>query len=166
MTGDDRPAVYPDRELEPLERWVRLACGLLLGIAVATSTVLLLVELRNEDLADSARELKNLSLTLAGETDRGLQAAEAIQTGLIDHMRQIGIDSPDSLATLASSSNFHQTLQDRIANLPLIDAIALLDAHGRMVSTSRTTPAPQVDLADRDYFGALAADASPDSVIS
>ena len=143
-----------------------IACGLLLGIAVATSTVLLLIELRNEDLADSARELKNLSLTLAEETDRGLQAAEAIQTGLIDHMRQLRIDSPDSLATLASSSNFHQTLQDRIANLPLIDAMALLDAHGRMVSTSRSFPAPQVDLSDREYFRALAGDASPDSVIS
>jgi diguanylate cyclase (GGDEF)-like protein len=143
-----------------------IACGLLLGIAVAASTVLLLIQLRNEDLADSARELKNLSLTLAGEADRGLQATEAIQTGLIDHMRQIGIDSPDSLATLASSANFHQALRDRIANLPLIDAMALLDAHGRMVSTSRSLPAPQIDLGDREYFRALAGDASPNFVIS
>ncbi len=143
-----------------------IACGLLLGIAVAISTLLLLIKLHNGVLADAARELKNLSLTLAEETDRGLQAAEAIQTGLIDHMSQIGIDSPDSLATLASSSNFHQTLQDRIANLPLIGVMALLDAHGRMVSTSRIWPSQPVDLGDREYFRALAADASPDSVIS
>jgi diguanylate cyclase (GGDEF)-like protein/PAS domain S-box-containing protein len=142
-----------------------IACGLLLGITVATSTLLLLMQLRNDHLANSARELKNLSLTLAEETDRDLQAAEAIQTGLIDQMRQIGIDSPDSLATLASSANFHQTLRDRIANLPLIDAMALLDAHGRMISTSRSMPAPQVDLGDRDYFHALADDTSTTSVI-
>ncbi len=143
-----------------------IACGLLLGITVAISTLMLLIQLRNEALADNARELKNLSLTLAEESDRSLQAAEAIQTGLIDHMRQIGINSTDSLAALASSSNFHQILQERIANLPLIDAMAVLDAHGRMVSSSRSMPAPQVDLSDRDYFRALATDASPNSVIS
>ena len=123
---------------------------------MAISTLMLLIQLRNEALADNARELKNLSLTLAEESDRSLQAAEAIQTGLIDHMRQIGINSTDSLAALASSSNFHQILQERIANLPLIDAMAVLDAHGRMVSSSRSMPAPQVDLSDRDYFRALA----------
>ncbi len=143
-----------------------IACGLLVGISAAIGTLMLLIQLRNDDLANGARELKNLSLVLAEETDRGLQAAEAIQTGVIDHLRQIGIDLPDGLATLASSSNFHQTLRGRIANLPLIDAMALLDAHGRMVSTSRSLPAPQVDLSDRDYFRALAGDASPDSVIS
>src|SRR5579871_5554930 len=100
-----------------------IACGLLLAVTVAVSAILLLAELRNEDLADAARELKNLSLTLAEETDRGLQAAEAIQSGLIDHMRQIGIDSPDRLAPLAGTADFHQALQARIANLPLVDAM-------------------------------------------
>src|SRR5262249_8285269 len=45
-------------------------------------------------------------------------------------------------------------------------AVAVLDARGRMVSTSRSWPAPRVDLGDRDYVQALTRDASPADVIS
>jgi diguanylate cyclase (GGDEF)-like protein len=138
-------------------RHLLVACGLVLGMVLATTVVLLLVHLRAAVIADSERELKNLALVLSEEADRSLQAAEAIQTSIVDHVRLHRIETPDEFEVLTDGFAFHQYLQERLAGLPMIDAIALIDTRGRLVNSSRLWPAPTVDLGDRDYIAALLA---------
>lgn len=147
-------------------RLLLVACGLLIGLTVAAGAVLLLLDLRRHNIADTERELKNLSLILAEETDRSFQAAELVQLGLIEHMRELGIDSPEEFEARMGSIEAHQNLKDRIAGLPNIDAIALIDLHGRILNISRFWPAGSIDVTDRDFFKALNGDASLTSVIS
>src|SRR4051812_15578161 len=73
-----------------------VACGLLIGMVVAGGVVLLLIGLRYDAIANSERELKNLALTISEEMDRGLQGVDLLQLGLIEHMRQLGIASPET----------------------------------------------------------------------
>ncbi len=55
-----------------------VACGLVIGLVLALGTTLLLVQSRRDDLANAERELKNLSLVLAEETDRAFQSMELV----------------------------------------------------------------------------------------
>ena len=75
-------------------RYLLLACGLLIGLVLAGGTLVLLLELRRHDIADAELELRDLTLVLAADSDRGLQAVEVVQFGLIKHLRELGIDLP------------------------------------------------------------------------
>ena len=57
------------------------ACGLLLLLAIAAATAFSVLKFRDRELADSERELSNLALVLAEQTDRTFQALELAQTG-------------------------------------------------------------------------------------
>ncbi len=147
-------------------RHLLLACGVLIGVALATSTVLLLLELRRHDIAGAERELRNLSLVLAADTDRGLQAVELVQLGLIEHLREVGIDSPEKLDAAAGSLEMHQDLKDRIAGVSHIAALALVDRYGRRLNFTRSWPPPQVDDSNRDFVQAQLAPGAPPLFIS
>lgn len=136
-------------------RHLLVICGLVLGIVLATAAALLLVQLRAAEVANTERELKNLALVLSEEVDRSLQAAEAIQTSIVGHVRSHGIETPEEYAVLTDAFEFHQYLQGRLHGLPMIDAIRLIDTQGRLVNSSRLWPAPPVDLSDRDYVTML-----------
>jgi diguanylate cyclase (GGDEF)-like protein len=147
-------------------RYLLLACGLLIGLVLAIGTVLLLLELRRHDITDAERELRNLSLVLAEDTDRGLQAVELVQLGLIEHLRQLGIDSPEKLEAEAGSLAVHQDLKERIAGVSHIAALALVDRYGRRLNITRSWPLPQVDDSDRDFVQAQRAPDAPALFIS
>ena len=107
--------------------------------------------------------MRNDALMVAEDQDRLLQAVDVVQLGLIDHMRGIGVDSPDSFARLMASQAVQQDLRDRIAGLPYIAALMLFDRHGRLLNFSRAWPPPAIDcrrsrLHSRDDGAGRAAD--------
>ena len=143
-------------------RYLLLACGLLIGLVLAGGTLVLLLELRRHDIADAELELRDLTLVLAADSDRGLQAVERVQFGLIKHLRELGIDSPERLEAEAGSFELHQDLKDRIAGVSHIAALALLDQYGRRLNFTRSWPSARVDDSDRDFVLAqLSPDAPP-----
>ena len=143
-----------------------VACGVFIGLAITAGAVLTTLEMRRQDIEDAERELTNVSFILAEEIDRGFQATELIQLGLIEHMREIGIDTVNEFDSQKSSIEVHRDLKERIAGLPNVDAMALVDLSGRVVNVSRVWPAPTVDVSDRDFFKALHGDSSLTSFIS
>ena len=90
-------------------RYLLLACGLLIGLVLAGGTLVLLLELRRHDIADAELELRDLTLVLAADSDRGLQAVERVQFGLIKHLRELGIDSPERLEAEAGSFELYRS---------------------------------------------------------
>src|SRR6185437_6204050 len=102
-----------------------VTCGCLFGLIIAACTILLLVQLRHRDIADSERELKNLSLTIAEEVDRGLQAVDMLQVGLIEHMQQRGIETPEAFEEQMNTFEVHKDLSHRVACLSYIAAFSL-----------------------------------------
>ncbi len=143
-----------------------VGCGLLLGLVLATAASWFLVELRAGDIADAEREMTNLALILSEEIDRSFQAAELVQLGLIEHMRELGIDTPEALGERMASFETHKNLRGRVAGLPSIDGLALIDLQGAIVNSSRGWPVPPVNVSDRSFFQRLTDDAAPPWVIS
>ena len=60
----------------------------------------------------------------------------------------------------------HQDLAHRIAGLPHIAALSLHDADGNLINFSRSWPAPDIDVRDRDFIKVLLAPNPPKTVIS
>ncbi len=131
---------------------------LISAVAVVVGTALIIASLRNHALGTTAREVQNLALMLAEETDRSLQAVEMVETGLIDRMRRLNITSTAEMEQRLSGDDAHVLLKDTISGLPLVASVAIIGNKGRPVSSSRRWPLPPLSVADRDYYKALASD--------
>ncbi|HEY3846311.1 MAG TPA: hypothetical protein VGL95_04275, partial [Acetobacteraceae bacterium] len=150
----------------PRARHLLVACGFVVGLALASATVLLLAASRRVAIADAGAKLENLSLVLAEETDREFQAVQQIAFSLADHLREEGIDSPEKFDRDLTSSPVNQDLLRRIAAIPQLGALVLISRRGETVNVSHAWPAAPVDVRDRDFFRVLTGEHPPASFIS
>jgi hypothetical protein len=130
-----------------------IACGLLLGLALAAVGAWIINDLRLDHISHEKKDLTNLSYILAEEMDRRLEVLDLLHRGLIEHMRQIGVASPEAFQHQMGSIEVHHDLSQRIAGLPQIAALSLHDRTGSLINFSRFWPPPQIDVRDRDSSG-------------
>jgi diguanylate cyclase (GGDEF)-like protein len=142
-----------------------LGCILIAG-AVTISTVLVLSHLRDRAIADSARELQNTALVLAEQTDRAFQAIELVEISVVERVQSLGITTSEEYNLRMSERDVHLMLKDKISTLPHIDAVSMVSSEGKLISFSRSWPAPPNDLSDRDYFNRLKSDPQLTSFVS
>jgi diguanylate cyclase (GGDEF)-like protein len=147
-------------------RFLLVICGLVLGLALAAAGAWVIRDLRSTHMSHAQQEMTNLSVVLAAELDRELQGIDLLTLSLIEHMRQGGIDSPDAFDEKMKSIEVHQDLARRILGLPHIAALSLHDRNGTLINFSRSWPAPQIDVRNRDFIRVLLAPNPPKTVIS
>jgi diguanylate cyclase (GGDEF)-like protein len=147
-------------------RYILVACGLLIGLLVACSALLLAEELRRESLRNAGQAMKNLALVLSEETDRVLQTVELVQLGLIDRMREAGIDTSDRFAEEIDAFVAHRSLNDLLVGLPQTEALAFIDLRGRIVNVTRSWALPVLPLGDGRSFTDFLADPAAVQFIS
>jgi hypothetical protein len=150
----------------PRARHLLVAGGLLTGLVLAAAMTWYVATSRQTVLDDAVREMRNDALMLAEDEDRLLQAVDVMQLRLIDHMRGIGVASPEQLAQLMTSQAAQQDLRERITDLPYISAVLLFDRHGQTLNFSRSWPAPAINGSDRDFIRELAAPGAPPTFVS
>ena len=150
----------------PRARHLLVAGGLLTGLVLAAAMTWYVVTSRQTVIDDAVREMRNDALMLAEDEDRLLQAVDVMQLRLIDHMREIGVASPEQLAQLMTSQAVQQNLRDRIADLPYIATLLLFDRHGQLLNFSRSWPAPAINGSDRDFIREITAAGTPPTFIS
>jgi len=129
--------------------------GIVLVLAIATGTWALISHSRNRALAASERELGNVTVVLAEQTEQALRSLEVAQLGVVERLQALGISSSTAYERLQSDYDFHVMLKDRISGLSHVDAISMIDARGNLVNFSRGWPIPAINVADRNYFKAL-----------
>ena len=121
-----------------------VVCGLTLIVALAAATALVVASMRAHILADSERELSNTARILAEQCARTFAAADAVESSLIDRMRSAGIASSADLARRMAGADVHVMLADRISGVALLEAVALVDADGRLINSSHHWPIPEI----------------------
>lgn len=134
------------------------ACGAILVAVIVAATAMLAINMRASALKDTERELQNISLILSEQTAQSFHALELVQASIVDSMRVKEIETATDLEHLMSGQDVHRTLVDKISGLPHVDAITIINEHGKLINFSRSWPIPAVNVADRDYFKALRAD--------
>ncbi|HKX06677.1 MAG TPA: ATP-binding protein [Stellaceae bacterium] len=135
-------------------RILALVGALLITAIVSTAWVTIWTS-RQSDLDSAGRELRRLSLVLAGQTSRSMLSIDLILRGLAERFAASGVATPEDVDHRLGSGEIRDLLRDRIRDAPQIDAIAVQDSKGMLVTNSRQGPLPQLDLGDRDYFSAL-----------
>jgi len=134
-----------------------MGCGILAAV-IAFAAAVMVVDLHRQATRDITRGLTSLSTVLADQADRALQAMELAQEAVIHEFRDAHVTDAAGYAALAARRDLHEELRTRIASLPQVNAITVLDHTGKLLNFSRYWPIPDVDLSDRDYFQALASD--------
>ena len=129
-----------------------VACGALMAAIVIMWLGWSLDASRGAALDAEARDLRNLALALSEDSDRALQRAERIQDTIIETMKSEGFASSDDLRRAMASRSTNAFLKSKIADVPYIDAITIIDAQGDLVNFSRAWPLPQINISDREYF--------------
>jgi PAS domain S-box-containing protein len=130
-------------------------CGSLLVVAIVAVTAVFAVSMRNQAITDTERELSNVGLILAEQTAQSFRALELVQDSIVEHMRASKVETERDLDDAMAGQNIHHMLADKISGLPQIDAVTIINEHGRLINFSRYWPIPAVNVADRDYFEAL-----------
>ncbi len=160
-TSEDRSSQYGPGSGSTLALF-----GAALALIVLVCAVLLTLSVRDHAVSDRRRELQNLALTLAEQSDRALQSLQLVQTGVIERVKAGGVDGPQALAALMSGFDIHQVLREKISGLPFVDAVTVIDQNGKLLNFSRFWPVPSVNVADRDYFQALRVLSNQDVFVS
>ncbi|TCT08094.1 EAL domain-containing protein [Aquabacter spiritensis] len=145
--------------------WVRIVGGVFAG-AVVLAAAALCYKTSERASSDRKREMENLALALAEQTERAFEALELVQLSIIERIGNAGVTDKSQLATAMHTVEVHQILRDKIDALPYVDAVTVIDKTGRLLNFSRYWPIPPVNVSDRDYFQALKQMSGPDVFVS
>lgn len=135
-----------------------IAYFMVLSAMIATGATLLIADMYRQAVQDVERSMVGLSRVLADQADRSLQAMELVQEAIIQDLQDAHVGGPEDFAVVAARQDLHTSLRARIAALPQVNAITIVDGDGKLLNFSRYWPIPDVNIADRDYFRALVAD--------
>src|ERR1700733_9938513 len=93
-----------------------------------------------------------LGIVLAEQTERALPAVDLVVAATVEQIRAAGIETEDDLRREMASDEVHRELGQKLRNLPQLEALAVLDSHGRAVNTSRFWPSAGKDLSSGDVY--------------
>jgi signal transduction histidine kinase/CheY-like chemotaxis protein len=111
--------------------------AVVLAVAVIGLTSYAAILSRERTLADAERELARLDMVFAEQTGLAVETVDVILQGFAQRLADTGRPSTDATALI------EQQMQQRIAGLPQLARIAVLDPEGRvMLSTPATDHRP------------------------
>jgi diguanylate cyclase (GGDEF)-like protein len=143
-----------------------ILCGVALIAAIVISTAIMVGNLRDRALLESERELKNTALILAQQIDRTFQGIDLVQISVLEKIKSLGISSNEDYTRRMSGEDVHQMLKASTSGLVQIYAVSLINADGRLINFSRFWPAPELSVADREFFVVLKSNPQVTSYIS
>jgi PAS domain S-box-containing protein len=138
----------------------RLGAGVVLfGIAVVFALIAgaawTILDRRSDAVAGAYVDASSLSLALADQTSRTLQAVDLVLKHIVEKVQANGADLPETLAAHMETPRAHDMLREAIVGLGQIDVVGIAGADGQVLNTSHDEKPPAINVADRDYFVAL-----------
>jgi PAS domain-containing protein len=143
-----------------------VASAIVVSAAIVIGTAAIISDLRARAVAQAERQVADLALMLAEQIDRSLQAVELLEKNFLGRVRRLNVTSIAVMEQRLGGYDAHVLLKDTVGGLPNVASLALIDAYGNPVNSSRTWPLPTINIADRDYYKALASDSDVASFLS
>ncbi len=126
------------------------------GVAVVLVSLLCaaltILDLRGKTFRDVSEEMSTLGFVLAEQTSRYLQVVDLLLQETRTHAQQLQIRTPEQFRLALGNEETHRFLHERMVNLPQANALAIVDADGRLLNSSRDWPAQHVDASDRGFY--------------
>ena len=128
----------------------------LLGLALALISVAVAAvaiwDLHVYTVQSYQQEIRNLSVVLAEQSARTVQAVDLVLRETDAQVRLADIKSAEEFRRTLAGEDVHNVLASKLKTLPQADSLILVDADGRTVNFSRFWPNAPIDLSDRDYY--------------
>lgn len=147
--GQPVASAPPQHDARP---WWRLPTRSIVGIGLA----LLIVssglfafyadQQRRQAVREAVDEVQNLSLLLAAHAQRFLDASHLVTATAMSLVVGRSWDE------IRESRESHEFLRRLPENFPFIEAVGLVDSGGEIMLTSRSFPAPRLNMAEREHF--------------
>ncbi len=131
-----------------------LATIAIIGVA-AIATAAIVHAMWRDTVEDTQAAIGNVAAILAEQTFQSVRAVDLALADLASHVDWHGIETQDQLYGEISSEAQHRALLDRLARLAQAEVIAVVDAGGNTVVSTRSWPAPATNIAQRDHFAQL-----------
>jgi PAS domain S-box-containing protein len=135
-------------------RSLAAAAMVLVAITVGIACVTIW-NLRRDALTRATQESSSLSVLLAEQNARLIQASDLVLQEIQEMVVASEVQTPGQFSSLMATEKVHDFLVSRLCGLPQADAISLIDDTGTVVNFSRGWPAPPISTAKREYFQAL-----------
>jgi PAS domain S-box-containing protein len=130
------------------------AAIVLLAITVAIACVTIW-NLRRDALARAMQETESLSILLAEQNARLMQASDLVLQEAQEMVIAAGVTTPEQFSRLLATEQVHDFLVGRLRSLPQADAISLINDSGKLINFTRAWPVPPIDTSKREYFQVL-----------
>ncbi|KQT54580.1 hypothetical protein ASG43_03065 [Aureimonas sp. Leaf454] len=143
-----------------------LALTIFVVVGVNIGAFSVMATQRHATLVHSDRDIRNLAALLSKQTDRSFQTVDIVHRNIIGRLAGFGLNDRFALEIAGKERFVHDMLVRDTAAVNFVTWISLVDDKGRIVSTSRSFPAPKFDLSQRDYFKALSKDDGLETFVS
>ena len=141
------------RDSRPTRRLI--VGGALLSALILAATVFVILETRAKEILDAKSMLMTLNLSLAEQTARAIQGVDLVLDSIVDQVKADGVESAADFERIETGAATYRLLKARAADVPQLDAVAMVAADGHVINFSRYYPIPDIKVADRDYFQVL-----------
>ena len=126
--------------------------ALILAIIFAINAVVSGYLLRRNTVEDRAEQIATLSLILAEHTSQIIFSANTVLQSIDDVIELEKIQNEKSYREFASSKKSFELLAEKTKSNPILDVATFVGSDGKVLNFSRSFPAPEINLSDRDYF--------------
>ncbi|HEX9466516.1 MAG TPA: PAS-domain containing protein [Alphaproteobacteria bacterium] len=141
--------VRADASLPVWRRFTARQAIVLVGVVVIACVLAIaagfILHLRAAAFDNSQREMRHLAVVLAEQTARAMQSVELVLASVEESLKRRDAAHWDGRAV-------HLMLADKSAGVPQIKQIAIVDAQGVVINSSRFYPAKRFSATDRSYF--------------
>ncbi|SDO11839.1 EAL domain-containing protein [Afipia sp. GAS231] len=141
-------------------------CGGLLVAAIFAGTIMMTAEFRERALVNGERELENTVQLLARHFDEQFEDSDAIAADTIARLRISDIDSPVMFRYRIASVDAQEILRSKGGALSYLGDISIFDSDGAIISWSRPSPPPKLDISGRAYFQTFKSDPLAPSILT
>lgn len=108
--------------------------------------------LRRNSIQDRSHQVVDLTIVLAEHTAQILFSANAALNIIIENINLERFDNEKSYLEFASKKSQFEVLQDVVKSNGILDVSTYVSKSGKVINFSRSFPAPDIDLSNRDYF--------------
>ncbi len=129
--------------------------GIVVIACMIGGAVLSVLTLRDREIENWRQQLDSLSLVLAEDISQSVFTAYSSLDSVSEQIRKTNVQDAQHFRRRLSGEDIHLTLREKIRDQKQIDVVSIVATNGDIISTSRSYPAPVVNVVDRDYFVTL-----------
>ena len=126
--------------------------AILLAIILIANAVVSAYLLRENTIKSRMSQLSNLTEILAEHTAQTIYSAKTALESIEDVLAVSNIKTEQDYRKFATQKKQFELLEEKTKSNSIIDVATFVGRDGEVLSFSRSYPAPQINLSDRDYF--------------